>query len=57
MGPFFPIAEEPVARDILWKHVEDAIAGKTTPESALSTAAAEIDAKWKSMGWPDLKGY
>jgi len=57
MGPFFPIAEEPVARDILWKHAEDAIAGKTTPESALSTAAAEIDAKWKAMGWPDLKGY
>jgi len=57
MGPFFPIAEEPVARDILWKHVEDAIAGKATPKEVLSAAATEIDAKWKTMGWPDLKGY
>jgi multiple sugar transport system substrate-binding protein len=57
MGQHVPMAEEPVARDILWKLVVDAIAGKTTPESALSEAAAAIDEKWKSMGWPDLKGY
>jgi multiple sugar transport system substrate-binding protein len=57
MGPFFPMAEEPPARDILWKHLVDAVAKKATPEDALDGAASEIDAKWKSMGFPDLKGY
>ena len=56
-GPFIPMAEEPVARDILWKHAEDAVAKKATSQEALSAAAAEIDAKWKTMGWPDLPGY
>ena len=56
-GPFFPMAEEPPARDILWKHMVDAVAKKVTPSDALNGAASEIDAKWKSMGWPDLQGY
>ena len=56
-GPFFPMAEEPVARDILWKHAVDAVAKKATPSDALSGAASEIDAKLKSMGFPDLQGY
>lgn len=57
MGPFFPMAEEPVARDILWKHLEDAVAKKATPGDALNSCASEIDAKFKSMGFPDLPGY
>jgi multiple sugar transport system substrate-binding protein len=56
-GPFFPMAEEPVARDILWKHLVDAVAKKVTPSDALDSCASEIDAKWKSMGFPDLPGY
>jgi multiple sugar transport system substrate-binding protein len=56
-GPFFPMAEEPVARDILWKHLVDAVAKKVTPSDSLNGAASEIDAKLKSLGFPDLKGY
>lgn len=57
MGPFPPMADEPVGRDILWKHLVDAAAKKVTPEDALTTCANEMDEKWKSLGYPDLKGY
>ena len=57
LGPMIPMPEEPVARDILWKLVADSLVEKISAEEALTTAAAQIDEKLKSMGWPDLPGY